>query len=323
MANDPGLAADTCFFMEAVSGDGGVHNPNGVWWLSPDINLVGPVSGPDKADPGMINPVKVKFHRKSGNCTTPGDESITVQLWAGNPSLVMAPNNPASTALIGFTGGQVPAPGGFTTQQIDWTPPTGLPPDNPQSSGHKCLVARCYPESLTPSTSSFFAPDDPHVAQHNICIVPCGGPGGLKLPGPCSLRVTTLNPDFKNAQPIVIRAVLDLKPTELVTKVVGPRVKRITGFQQLGANAPPGFGFDLSPLEAQVVDHSHPSTANPARLSFEATIKLAPSQLIKFKFFADLTGTTPGDFFIFHLTQTGGDSRVPSQGGLTVVMGAV
>src|SRR5882672_2300439 len=125
MANDPGLAADTCFFMEAVSGDGGVHNPNDVWWLSPDISLVGPVSGPDKADPGMLNPVQVKFHRKSGNCTTPGDESISVQLWVGNPSLVMAPNNSASTALVGFIGGQVPGPGGSTTQQIDWTPPQG------------------------------------------------------------------------------------------------------------------------------------------------------------------------------------------------------
>ena len=29
MPNDPGLSADTCIFMEAVSGDGGVHNGNG------------------------------------------------------------------------------------------------------------------------------------------------------------------------------------------------------------------------------------------------------------------------------------------------------
>src|SRR3982751_1575870 len=37
MANDPGLSGDTCIFMEAVTGDGGVHNSSGVWWLSPDI----------------------------------------------------------------------------------------------------------------------------------------------------------------------------------------------------------------------------------------------------------------------------------------------
>ena len=45
MANDPGLAADTCIFMEAVSGDGGTHNSGGAWWLSPDIQLNGPASG--------------------------------------------------------------------------------------------------------------------------------------------------------------------------------------------------------------------------------------------------------------------------------------
>ena len=43
MANDPGLSTDTCIFMEAVSGDGGNHNGSGIWWLSPDIDLVGPV----------------------------------------------------------------------------------------------------------------------------------------------------------------------------------------------------------------------------------------------------------------------------------------
>ncbi len=93
MPNDPGLANDTCIFMEAIPGDGGNQNPNDVWWLSPDINLVGPVSGADNADAGQINPVRVKFHRKSANsnCHFPGDESLTVELWVANPSLVMSP----------------------------------------------------------------------------------------------------------------------------------------------------------------------------------------------------------------------------------------
>ena len=108
MPNDPGLAGDTCFYMEAVSGDGGTHDPAGTWWLSPDIQLTGPVSGPDNADPGQVNPVVVKFHRRAANsdCQTTGDESIAVQLWVGNPSLAMAPNNQASTfsrrLTIGF-----------------------------------------------------------------------------------------------------------------------------------------------------------------------------------------------------------------------------
>jgi hypothetical protein len=30
MANDPGLSGDTCYYMEAVKGDGGAHNGTGV-----------------------------------------------------------------------------------------------------------------------------------------------------------------------------------------------------------------------------------------------------------------------------------------------------
>ena len=87
MANDPGLAADTCIFMEAVSGDGGTHNSGGAWWLSPDIQLNGPASGPDKADPGVANPVDVTLHNKGGDCKLPpGTESVTIELWAGNPA---------------------------------------------------------------------------------------------------------------------------------------------------------------------------------------------------------------------------------------------
>ena len=50
MASDPALANDSCTYMEAVSGDGGVHNAAGVWWLSPDIKLVGPASGIERVD---------------------------------------------------------------------------------------------------------------------------------------------------------------------------------------------------------------------------------------------------------------------------------
>ena len=64
MLGDPGLANDTCIFMEAVSGDQGTHNAQGPWWLSADISLTGPVSGPDTADSGQVNSIKAKFHRK-------------------------------------------------------------------------------------------------------------------------------------------------------------------------------------------------------------------------------------------------------------------
>lgn len=59
MPNDPGLAGDTCIFMEAIPGDGGTHDPNDVWWLSPGINLTGPVSGPENADADQVTKVSL------------------------------------------------------------------------------------------------------------------------------------------------------------------------------------------------------------------------------------------------------------------------
>ncbi|HMF57378.1 MAG TPA: hypothetical protein VK619_13630 [Pyrinomonadaceae bacterium] len=326
MANDPGLAADTCFFMEAVTGDGGTHNSNGVWWLSPDIKLTGPTSGLDKADPGQVNTVEVTFHKKASdsNCVTPGDESAVVELWVGNPSLAMAPNNMASTFQVQITGAALPPDGGSQTPVIDWTPPNGLPPDDPQSSGHKCLIARCYPSSLTPSSTNFHVPDDPHVAQHNICIVPCGGPGAARRPGPCGFNVSTLNLNTKEAETVTLRAIGDLNPNSFVREVVLKRLENTPGFRRLAKAPPHGFKFVLPDFpKAEVIDRTRPGCLAGLfgigfRPIYEAKLQLSPNQFTSFTFLADLSGSKFGDAYIFHLTQTGAGGS--SQGGLTIVM---
>src|SRR5262249_61616882 len=94
MANDPGLAADTMTYLQAIAGDNGVHDPNAAWWLSPDIQLTGPVSGIDKADPGADNTVDVTVHASAQGAYAPGAESITIELYGANPSVPLAPNNP-------------------------------------------------------------------------------------------------------------------------------------------------------------------------------------------------------------------------------------
>jgi len=320
MPNDPGFAGDTCIFMEAISGDGGVHNPNDVWWLSPDISLVGPISGLDKADPGQVNPVQVKFHRKAAasNCVFPGSESLTVELWIGNPSLVMVPNDPASTRKVLSIGSPLPAEGSSGSQEIDFTPPQGAPASDPRSAGHKCLIARCYPDSLTPDPNGFFVPDDQHVAQHNLCIVPCSGPGAARRPGPCGFKVATVNPHAKKAQKVTLRAQLDLKPNAFVRKTVLSRAKKVRGFSELAKAPPSGFKFDLRDFpKSEVTDHSRDGKDR----SFEAQIKLTRAQFTYLKFVADLSGAQLGAGYIFHLSQTGADGQ--AQGGLTVVMMAV
>ncbi len=328
MSSDPKLAGDTCIYMEAVTGDGGTHNPNGVWWLSPDIKLTGPTSGPDKADPGQNNTVDVTYHRMAAasNCTlAPGAESITVELWAGNPSLAMAPNNPASTALIQSIGAPIPPEGASLTQVVNWVPPQGLPADDPQSSGHKCLIARCYPDPLTPDSKDFHVPDDQHVAQHNICIVPCGGPGAASRHADCGLRITTLNLDAEKPQTVRIRSWFDARPHDFVRHVVLERLKATRGFKSLARRPPRSFKLDFPDFpRAEVSDRTRPgclgALAGGSRV-YEAKIEFGPGQLTHFSFSADISNASFGEASVFHLTQIGADNR--GQGGLTAVVVAV
>jgi hypothetical protein len=324
MAKDPGFATDTCIFMESTSGDGGVHNAN-VWWLSPDIVLTGPVSGFDKADPGQINSVDITIRRKSAesNCAFPGDEQLLTELWVGNPAIAMTPNNSASTKLILQTGSPCPLPGATGTQHFDWTLPSGVPASDPQSPGHKCLIARAFPDSFTASQSNFFAPEDQHVVQRNICIFPCGGPGAARKPGPCGFDVLTANVNAKEAEQVTIAAALDVRPNEFVRRTVLQRLEKEPGFRKLATRAPRAFRFELRNFpDAKIRDHSTPQGCLGVLLGgqprFEASLKLEANQVANLNFVADLQNAEFGDAFIFHLTQTGPARE--RQGGLTVVM---
>lgn len=327
MPNDPKLAADTCTYIEAVEGDGGAHSAAGVWWLSPDIKLNGP-GGPDKAEPGHLNVIEVFAHTKAGECQMPfATESITVEVWAGNPSLVMAPDNPASAVRIGGLGMPPPSPGTAASVQIDWTPPAGLPPEDPQGSGHKCIVARCFAEPLVPSADDFYVPEDQHVAQRNICVVPCGAPGAAKVPGPCGLDITTVNPSRGGREEVTIRAEFDARPSKHVRNVVLESLGRTPGFTRIAAEPPRAFRFRLPDFPKAEYSGAGRGGCLGMLLGmrgapvFEARVPMEPAQFTRFNFTADLTGAALGEAHVFHLTHVGEDGRV--RGGLTAVMLAV
>ena len=319
MPNDPGLAADTCIFMEAISGDGGAHNSTDIWWLSPDISLSGPGALSDTA--------KIRLHRKAAasGCTTPFAESVTVELWAAGPSLAMIPDNHASSKNVQNIGTPFPAEGATATATMTLNPPLGLNPSDPHHPRDVCLVARSYPDGLTPSTQNFFLPDDQHVAPHNLCIVPSGG--GIIVtppvpPGTQSSQVATVNPDPVNSHQVRLLAVVDFNPSRFVQRVVSAKLQRTHGSSRLATARPRSFAFVLPDFpNAQVTDHSHAGPLNtpfsPTQ-SYEAKIKLGAGQFTKFSFTATLTGAQPGDAYIFHLRQIGADNH--DQGGLTLVM---
>ena len=127
-------------------------------------------------------------------------------------------------------------------------------------------------------------------------------------------KVSTLNPGREKERAIV-RAALDLKPTEVVRKTVMTRLHKVHGFHQLATGAPThGFKFDLSAYSpSNVHDKSH-GVPHP---SFQGEVTLT-THVAHIDFIADLTGTQAGDAFIYHLTQT--DTGGHPQGGLTLVL---
>ena len=36
---------ENCLFLEANTGDGGVHDATTAWWLSPDVDIIAPTAG--------------------------------------------------------------------------------------------------------------------------------------------------------------------------------------------------------------------------------------------------------------------------------------
>ena len=304
MANDPGLASDSCIFIEAIRGDRGVHAGNGVWWLSPDI-IVSGASTPS----GFIEsgPVKVKIRRKpaSSNCQFLGDESTTVQLWAAKPSLVVAPDVRGSAQLVQSIGAPMPAEGGSQLQEIAVT--TGEP---------KTLVARCYSESQSPSATDFFLPGDQHVALHNLFVIKTSSTE-------VTFKFNTLNLASPSTplQKVKLKAVLDLAPDTLVKNAIAARVHSVSMKFRTEPLAG-GFRLDLTGfVTSNVVVPSGPIgviSPLPVSQAFSAEVELPIRQVVQMVFSANLTRVASGEGCVFHLTQLSLTNE--PQGGLTLLI---
>lgn len=314
MANDPGLANDTCIFIEAIKGDRGVHAGNRVWWLSPDITVSGTSTPSGFIESG---PVRVRIHRKpaSSNCQFLGDESVTVQLWAAKPSLVMAPDLRGSAQLVTSIGSPMPAEGGSSTQEIDLT---SSDPTQPLPSGPKTLVARCYSESRSPSSSNFFLPGDQHVALRNLFVIATSSTQ-------VTFKFNTLNPasQLTPRQKVKLKAVLDLSPDTLVKNAMVARVQSAPGLLKFRTEPLPGpFRFDLQGFAtSNVIDPSTPPpiiSPFPVSPTFEAQVELPSRQVVQIEFAASLKKVASGEACIFHLSQLSLTDE--SQGGLTLLV---
>jgi len=333
---------DLCLFIKADPTDTGPQpgtnaRPSyAIWWLSPDIVLNG---GTNLAQAGITNAVQVNFTLKSG-CALPqaANNRVRVELWVGNPALTMTPGS--NTFQLG--GSLVVGPvAGNNLRNFSWTLPTPLPPDSdPQGKGHKCLVARCYPNNMTPDGMTFHQVDDPHVSQRNICIVLCSSP--------CAQEITTANPNPEKAEPATILAIADLEPRKYVVEALMPALKQIEGFQEIATTPPPPFQLvdfkqvpELGKIEPGKID---PGKIDPRKINvrifepkiidhtkrrikgrygrrkypnFQADFMQEPKQVTTFQFATDMERVKPGMAHIIHLTHIDAEKRVI--GGLTLV----
>jgi hypothetical protein len=307
---------DLCIYMRADLSDTGPQGnfaraPVSVFWLSPDIELVGqdlsqnpPTMVPGKAFPApAVNTVTVSFTRVD-DCALPAaaNDRVRIQLYVADPALVFTPASnsfPLGTPLV------VSPVVGRNSEVINWTLPNPPPPTGPQAAGHKCLVARCYPRNLTPDPNNFHVADDPHYAQHNICIVPCSSP--------CGQNVVTVNAT-EEEEFVGLQLWADLRPTEEVFAIAMQHLRTLPGFKQISFDPPPPFWLELEDFpDAKIVDES----GNPEDPRFTAFINMRPQQETTIRFVTDLEKSNVGDAHILHLAHLRNNEEVI--GGLTLL----
>ncbi|HEX8745013.1 MAG TPA: hypothetical protein VF712_17950 [Thermoleophilaceae bacterium] len=204
---------DVSVFVEDNAGDLGAPTVAGPWWLSPDVDIP---AHPGEATPGA-NQVRIRVHVQEEPIL---EEKIVAEVYAGDPSLVMSPT--AGTRRIdpgnlrfrpaGVAGSEPVADLAGGTLTFDWTPSSvATDPDGP---GHKCLVVRAFPESVTPPTTSFDVPNEQHEAQHNIDILETTTKSGSKGSG---TKGDPLDPD----------ELTGLWKEKILTRAIGKRGPRI------------------------------------------------------------------------------------------------
>ncbi|HEX8065480.1 MAG TPA: hypothetical protein VF520_03015 [Thermoleophilaceae bacterium] len=162
--------SDVTVYVEDTAGDLGAPGSPAPWWLSPDVDI--------PAHPGTAvqgpNDVRIRVHTQEEPIL---EEKIVAEVYAGDPSLVLSPTTGTQRIDPGNlrfrppnVAGSEPVAdqaGGVLT--FSWTPASSA--TSPAGPGHRCLVLRAFPESVTPPSSPFDVPNEQHEAQHNIDVL--------------------------------------------------------------------------------------------------------------------------------------------------------
>jgi hypothetical protein len=179
---------DVTVFVEDNQGDlGAPPQPGAAWWLSPDVDI----PAHSGAAVQGTNQVQIRVHAADEPIL---DEKIVAEVYVGNPSLVMSPTtgtqriDPGNLLFrpAGVSGSEPVATNAGGTLSFAWVPSAS--PANVDGPGHRCLVVRAFPQSVTPPTSAFDVPNERHEAQHNIEILTTSTASGAMADGAAGTR---------------------------------------------------------------------------------------------------------------------------------------
>ncbi|HKP89762.1 MAG TPA: hypothetical protein VJT75_07265 [Thermoleophilaceae bacterium] len=160
---------DVTVYVEDIAGDQGGGMP-GPWWMSPDVDIPAH-SGTAFQGP---NDVQIRVHAHEEPFL---DEKIVAEVYVCRPSLAMSPTvdsvriDPGNLLFRppGVAGTEPIASFAGGTLTFAWTP--GSAATAPDGPGHRCLILRAFPQSVTPPNSPFTVPAEQHEAQRNIEIL--------------------------------------------------------------------------------------------------------------------------------------------------------
>jgi hypothetical protein len=268
-------------------------------------------------------------------------EKIKTEVYVGNPSLAMSPS--VGTKRIdpglefrppGVAGTEPIADFAGGTATFAWTPSND--PTSVDGPGHRCLILRAFPASVTPPGDPFDIYTEQHEAQHNIEILLTthmhkkGGSAGAGTKGDprrrdddgmWSERISTLG-----ARGLGVRYVVwafDPSPPSSVRRALGHTTVSKGPPDQLVLDPDPKHG---EPIDPRDLLHNGPFVEQSGfgrdlftedRLLAGAKLELRPKELSTLTLRFDHSNLKPQSAVVLHGAQW--DEYGRAEGGLTVV----
>ena len=160
---------DVSVYVEDIAGDLGAPSSQFPWWLSPDVDI------PAHSGTAVqgTNDVQIRVHAQDEPFL---EEKVVAEVYVGAPGFVLSPTvgtrriDPGNLLFRppGVTGTEPILTTGGATLTFPWVPSADADIDGP---GHRCLIVRAFPQSVTPPTAAFDVPNEQHEAQHNIEVL--------------------------------------------------------------------------------------------------------------------------------------------------------